>query len=180
MENHGNRLCSDRSLNREPNLWENGRHVYMHVRNSRFRQNISCFKQFEEKTFLLVNKKEITTPIVDLTGMYSASVIQHLAGCYQGKIGLYPRVIHVFGLSSNHVHWANVASSVPTSPISSHFLVRYVLEGERAPHLATPAHNSGFYEEPIFLCTKWRWDGFVYRHCHPFQLAFCYKPNVLF
>jgi hypothetical protein len=119
----------------------------------------------KKKLFSLVNKREIITPIVDLIGMYSAAVIQHLAGCYQGKIGLYPTVIHVLDFSSNRVLWADVASIVPTSPISSHFIVRYVLEGEGVPHLATPTHNSGFYDEPIFGCTKWHWDGFVSRHC---------------
>jgi hypothetical protein len=150
MENHGDRLCSGRSLNQEPNLWGRGRHIYVRTKKSCFRQNISCFKESEEKTFLLVNKREIITPIVELIGMYSVSVTQHLAGYYQVKIGLYPRAIHVLGLSSNHVLCTNVANSVPTSSIISQFIVLYALEGEGVPHLATPAHNSGFYEEPIF------------------------------
>jgi len=79
---------------------------------------------------------------------------------------IYPRVIHVLGLSSNRVLWADVANSVPNSPISSHFIVRYVREGLGGVlHLATPAHNSGLYEEPIFWCTKWHWNRFVSRHC---------------
>ena len=56
MENHGNCLCWGRSLNREPNLWGHGRHVYIRTKNSRFRQNISCFKK-SEKSFS-VGKQE--------------------------------------------------------------------------------------------------------------------------